>query len=268
MDKRPIGVFDSGIGGLTVLTEIIEQLPGEDIVYFGDTARVPYGTRSKETIIKYFFQSVRFLMSKDIKALVVGCNTASALALEEAKEVFDIPFIGVVKPGAKAAVRLTKNKTIGVIGTEGTINSMAYQREIRKTLPDAEIVGIPCPLFVPIVEEGWQDSDVGYLTAKKYLGELLEHKIDSLILGCTHYPALRYTIGKVLGEGVTLVNPAFESAKALNELLTDNKMLTDKFEGGKLTFYVSDDPNKFIRVGGNLFKREIQGATKVNIEEE
>ncbi len=166
MDERPIGVFDSGIGGLTVLKEIMELLPGEDIVYFGDTARIPYGTRSKETVIKYFFQSVKFLLTKDIKAIVIACNTASALAMEEAQEAFEIPMLGVIEPGAKAAVSATKNSIIGVIGTEGTINSQAYQRKIRKLLPSAEIVGIPCPLFVPIVEEGWESTDVAYLTAK------------------------------------------------------------------------------------------------------
>ena len=160
MDNRPIGVFDSGIGGLTVLKEIVEQLPGEDIVYFGDTARIPYGTRSKETVVKYFLQSARFLLTKEIKAIIIACNTASALAMEEAKKVFDIPLIGVIDPGAKAAVSSTKNSNIGVIGTEGTINSGSYQKKIRRMIHSSEIIGISCPLFVPIVEEGWENSDV------------------------------------------------------------------------------------------------------------
>jgi len=266
MDERPIGVFDSGIGGLTVLKEIMELLPGEDIVYFGDTARIPYGTRSKETVIKYFFQSVKFLLTKDIKAIVIACNTASALAMEEAQEAFEIPMLGVIEPGAKAAVSATKNSIIGVIGTEGTINSQAYQRKIRKLLPSAEIVGIPCPLFVPIVEEGWESTDVAYLTAKKYLLELKEHNIDSLVLGCTHYPALRYTINKVLGDGVTLVNPAYETARAARIMLKERNLLSNKVEGGKCEFYVSDDPEKFKRSGGNMLRKEIASVQKVNIE--
>ncbi|NLW39303.1 MAG: glutamate racemase [Tissierellia bacterium] len=266
MDERPIGVFDSGIGGLTVLKEIMELLPGEDIVYFGDTARIPYGTRSKETVIKYFFQSVKFLLTKDIKAIVIACNTASALAMEEAQEAFEIPILGVIEPGAKAAVSATKNSIIGVIGTEGTINSQAYQRKIRKLLPSAEIVGIPCPLFVPIVEEGWESTDVAYLTAKKYLLELKEHNIDSLVLGCTHYPALRYTINKVLGDGVTLVNPAYETARAARIMLKERNLLSNKVEGGKCEFYVSDDPEKFKRSGGNMLRKEIASVQKVNIE--
>ena len=266
MDNRPIGVFDSGIGGLTVLKEIIEQLPGEDIVYFGDTARIPYGTRSKETVIKYVIQSFDFLMTKDIKAIVVGCNTASALALDAVKEKYTLPIIGVVDPGSKSAVSSTKNNVIGVIGTEGTINSDAYQKTIRKNLPTAEIIGVSCPLFVPIVEEGWENSDVADLTAEKYLLELKEHNIDTLVLGCTHYPALRYTIGKVMGQGVKLINPAYETATLVKNLLKEAGILNDKIEGGKHSYYVSDDPDKFRRIGGNIIRRQIGQVEKVNIE--
>lgn len=266
MDNRPIGVFDSGIGGLTVLKEIIEQLPGEDIIYFGDTARIPYGTRSKEIVIKYVIQSFDFLMTKNIKAIVVGCNTASALALEAVKEKFHLPIIGVVEPGAKAAVSFTKNNTIGVIGTEGTINSDSYQRTIRRKLPTAEIIGVPCPLFVPIVEEGWENSDVADVAAEKYLLELREHNIDTLVLGCTHYPALRYTIGKVMGKEVKLVNPAYETAKLTKILLKEEGILNEKIEGGNHKYYVSDDPDKFRRIGGNIIRRQIGIVEKVNIE--
>ena len=267
MDNRPIGVFDSGIGGLTVLKEIVEQLPGEDIVYLGDTARIPYGTRSKETVIKYVMESFNFLMKKNIKALVVGCNTASALAIDEAKEKFDIPIIGVIEPGAKAAVSCTKNNTIGVIGTEGTINSNAYQKYIRKYLPTAEIIGVACPLFVQIVEEGWENSDVAYLTAQKYLLELKEHNIDTLVLGCTHYPALRYTIGKVMGENVKLVNPAYETAKLTKNTLKEQGLLNERIDGGIYRFYVTDDPEKFKRIGGNLIRRQIEFVEKVDLSE-
>lgn len=263
MDNRPIGVFDSGIGGLTVLKEIMEQLPGEDIIYFGDTARIPYGTRSKETVIKYVIESFNFLMTKDIKAIVIACNTASALAMEEAKKRFDLPIIGVVEPGAKAAINCTKNNSIGIIGTEGTINSNSYQREIRKLLPMAEIIGVSCPLFVPIVEEGWENSDVAYVATQKYLLELKEHNIDTLVLGCTHYPALRYTIGKVLGDKVTLVNPAYETARLTKNILKEKGLLNEKIDGGIYKYYVSDAPDKFQRIGGNIIRKEIGTVEKV-----
>lgn len=266
MDNRPIGVFDSGIGGLTVLQEITEQLPGEDIIYFGDTARIPYGTRSRETVIKYSFQCIRFLLSKDIKAIVIACNTASAMALKEARKVFDVPIIGVIDPGSNAAVSSTKNNKIGVIGTTGTINSEAYQKRIRIAHPNSEVIGVSCPLFVPIVEEGWEDTDVAFLTAEKYLLELKEHNIDTLVLGCTHYPILRYTVDKVIGDKVKLINPAYETAKCTKKLLKDKKLLSDKIDGSKCEFYVSDDPEKFRRIGGNILRKEIATIQKVNIE--
>lgn len=266
MDNRPIGVFDSGIGGLTVLKEITEQLPGEDIIYFGDTARIPYGSRSKEIVIKYFLQSVRFLLTKNIKAIVVACNTASALAIEEAQKEYDIPIIGVIEPGSKAAVLATKNLKIGIIGTKGTINSQAYQKKIRKLLPTAEIIGVSCPLFVPLVEEGWENSDIAYMTARQYLLELKEHNIDTLVLGCTHYPALRYTIDKAMEGKVTLVNPAYETAKAVKSILKESNLISPKLDGGIHSFYVSDDPEKFKRIGGNILRREIEWIEKVDIE--
>jgi len=266
MDKRPIAVFDSGIGGLTVLKEIMEQLPGEDVIYFGDTARIPYGTRSKEIVIKYVIESFKFLMTKNIKAIVIACNTASSLALEESQEEFDLPIIGVVEPGAKASISSTTNNTIGVIGTEGTINSNSYQKTIRKSLPTAEIIGIACPLFVPIVEEGWENTDVANLTAQKYLLELKEHNIDTLILGCTHYPALRYTINKVMGDDVKLVNPAYETAKATKIILNEKGLLNEKLDGGTYKYFVSDDPDKFKRIGGNLIRKEIGVVEKISLD--
>lgn len=266
MDNRPIGVFDSGIGGLTVLKEIMEQLPNEDIIYFGDTARIPYGTRSKETVIKYSFQCIKFLLSKNIKAIVIACNTASAIVLESARGKFDVPIIGVIEPGAKAAISATRNNKIGVIGTSGTINSEAYQTLIRNIDKTTEVIGVACPLFVQIVEEGWEDTDVAMLAAEKYLMELKEHKIDTLVLGCTHYPILRYTLSKVMGKEVSLVNPAFETAKAVKEMLILNDMLKDSLDRPKYKFYVSDDPEKFRRIGGNFLRREIQSIEKVDIE--
>lgn len=266
MDNRPIGVFDSGIGGITVLDELIKQLPGEDIIYFGDTARIPYGTRSKEAVVRYFLQSTRFLKTKDIKAIVIACNTATALAMKEAEEEFDLPFIGVVEPGSEAAVKVSQNGSIGIIGTTGTINSEAYQKNIRRKNKDLEVVGKACPLYVQIVEEGWENSDVAYITTQKYLQELKERKIDTLVLGCTHYPALRYTIAKYMGEGVELVNPAYETAKRVKALLKEEDRLSDKLDGGQIEYFVSDDPEKFKRVGGNLLNKDIKNVSKIDIE--
>lgn len=266
MDDRPIGVFDSGIGGLTVLNEIMEQLPSEDIIYFGDTARIPYGTRSQDTVKKYAFQCIKFLLSKDIKAIVIACNTASAVALKDAIKSFNIPIIGVIEPGAKASIESTKNNKIGIIGTSGTINSESYQRYIRRKNNSMEVIGVSCPLFVQIVEEGWEDTDVAMLTAEKYLMELKEHNIDTLVLGCTHYPILRYTLSKVMGKNVVLVNPAYETAKEVKNILAEKEMLREGIHNPKYEFYVSDDPEKFRRIGGNFLRREIHNIQKVDIE--
>lgn len=265
MNNKPIGIFDSGIGGLTVMKEISEQLPYEDIIYFGDTARVPYGTRSKETIIKYTFQCINFLISKNIKLVVIACNTATASALEQVKKHFDIPIIGVVEPGVITATETTKNQKIGIIGTTSTINSNAYQESIRTKLPDAEVIGVSCPLFVPIVEEGWQDTEVAHLTADKYLLELKEHGVDTLVLGCTHYPILKYTISKVTD--ATLINPAFETAKTVKSLLESSNLNTNKKQRPKEEFYVSDDPEKFRRIGGNILNKNIESIEKIDIED-
>ena len=198
--SAPIGVFDSGVGGLTVAREIIRQIPNERIVYFGDTARVPYGSKSKDTVKRYSRQIVRFLLTKDVKAIVVACNTASAFALEDLISEFDIPIIGVIKPGAKAAVENTKTKRIGVIGTEGTIRSAIYTEVIHEYDREAIVLGKPCPLFVPLVEEGWLHDRVTDEVACRYLNEFKDRDIDTLIMGCTHYPLLRSTIMKTMGE--------------------------------------------------------------------
>ncbi len=267
MDNRPIGIFDSGIGGLTVLKELVEQMPNEKMIYFGDTGRIPYGTKSREAVIKYSFQCIRFLLSKDVKAIIIACNTASAVALAPALKEFDIPIIGVVESGAKAAVKGTSNDKIGVIGTTGTINSNAYQKEIRALSPQAEVIGQDCPLFVQIVEDGWEDTEVAKLTAEKYLIDMKEHDVDTLVLGCTHYPILRYTLYKVLGEDVKLINPAYETAIEGKELLTERKLLTENIdEVDNIEFYVSDDPEKFRRIGGNMLNRNIQSVKKIDIE--
>lgn len=268
MDNRPIGVFDSGIGGLTVVKEIMEQLPGESIVYIGDTARVPYGTKSKETVTKFTFQCIRFLLTKNIKAVVIACNTASASSLLEAKAHFEIPIIGVVEPGAKSAAANTRTKRVGVIGTEGTVNSKAYEKEINKIDANIKIYAKPCPLFVPIVEEGWYNSQVATIVAEEYLKELKEMNIDSLVMGCTHYPLLRETLSKVMGEGVSLINPARETAEEVKIVLRQKGLLREDLrEKPYYRYFVSDNPVKFKKVGEDFLKKDIKYIERIDIEE-
>ena len=268
--SAPIGVFDSGVGGLTVAREIMRQIPNENIIYFGDTARVPYGSKSKETITKYSRQIVRFLREQNVKAIVAACNTASAYALEEIEQEIDIPIIGVVKPGAKVAAEVTKNGKIGVIGTEGTIGSHIYATYINKINPDITVLGKACPLFVPLVEEGlWQDPVTDEI-ANRYLGGLVDSDIDTLILGCTHYPMIRSTVGKIMGENVTLVNPAYETARELKELLTAENLLNGSQQAlgsNRYRFYVSDMADKFQTFANSILKYGILSAEKINIEE-
>ena len=266
MNNRPIGVFDSGLGGLTVLKEIMKITPNENIVYFGDTARVPYGPRSKETIIKYTFQAIDFLISKNVKAIVIACNTATARALKEANEKYDLPIIGVIEAGAKTAAYTTKNKIVGVIGTDGTIRSKAYNIEIAKIDPEIKIVDKACPVFVPIVEEGWANTDIASLTARRYLEELMDKGIDSLVLGCTHYPLLKRTIGEIVGENVKLVNPARETAKDLKRILENDNILREETEEDpKYEYYVSDIPEKFASIAEEFLKKEIDDIKSVKI---
>lgn len=256
--NAPIGVFDSGVGGLTVVKEIMSALPGESIVYYGDTARVPYGSKSAETITAYSRQIAKFLMSQDVKAIVVACNTASALALETIKAEFDVPFVGVVKPGAKMAAQATRNKRIGIIATEGTISSGIYEQFLKATSPEVEVFGKACPLFVPLAEEGWLEDEVTRQVAERYLSELKEKQVDALVLGCTHYPLLRNVIGEIMGDGVTLVNPAYETAKELKYVLEDNHILRNTEEAGVPVhkFYVSDGAEKFRRFANTILTCE------------
>lgn len=268
--NAPIGVFDSGVGGLTVVKEIMHQIPNEKIVYFGDTARVPYGNKSKETITKYSEQIVRFLREQKVKAIVVACNTASAYALDEIEKEVDIPIIGVVKPGAKVASEATRNGKIGVIATEGTIGSGIYSRYIKEINDDAEVFGKACPLFVPLVEEGLLQDPVTDEIAKRYLAELIDIDIDTLVLGCTHYPLIRKTVGKIMGEDVTLVNPAYETARELKELLEEKDLLRKEESGlgdNKYQFFVSDSSEKFKRFANSIIKYGILSAKTINIEE-
>lgn len=268
--SAPIGVFDSGVGGLTVAREIMRQIPNEKIVYFGDTARVPYGSKSQETVTRFSKQIVRFLETHQVKTIVVACNTASAYALDELEQEIDIPIIGVVKPGAKVAAEVTRNGKIGVIATEATIGSRIYSKYIKELNKDVTIYGKACPLFVPLVEEGlWQDPVTDEI-AKRYLAELIDLDIDTLILGCTHYPLIRSTLGRIIGEDVTLVNPAYETARELKELLTQRGLLNEeepRLGENKYQFYVSDGAEKFKRFANSIIKYGILSAKTINIEE-
>ena len=268
--NAPIGVFDSGVGGLTVAREIMRQIPNEKIIYFGDTARVPYGSKSKETVTRFSKQIVRFLQSHQVKTIVVACNTASAYALDELEKEIEIPIIGVLKPGAKTAAEVTKNGRIGVIATEATIGSQMYTKYIRELNKQVTIYGKACPLFVPLVEEGlWQDPVTDEI-AKRYLTELIDIDIDTLILGCTHYPLIRSTLGRIMGEKVILVNPAYETARELKELLIEKNILNDespRLGENQYQFYVSDGAEKFKTFANSIIKYGILSAKTINIEQ-
>lgn len=265
----PIGVFDSGVGGLTVAREIMRHLPNENIVYFGDTARVPYGSKSKDNIIRYSRQIINFLKTKNVKAIVIACNTASALALDVVREEFDIPIIGVVEPGARAALEATKSKKIGVIGTEATIRSAMYEKIIHGFDADALVVGKACPLFVPLVEEGFAKHKVTEEIIDYYLASFLDTDIDSLILGCTHYPLLRSRIREYVGEQITLVNPAYETAMDLKQVLKDCNMENTEMseEHATYSFYVSDAADKFKQFANSILPYDIETTKQINIEE-
>lgn len=263
--NAPIGVFDSGVGGLTVAREIMRQSPNESIIYFGDTARVPYGSKSKKTIITYSRQIAKFLQRQDVKAIVIACNTASALALDVVKEELTIPVIGVVEPGAKVATNTTKNGNIGIIGTEGTINSGIYNSYIKSINSEISVYGKACPLFVPLVEEGWIQDPVTSIVAKRYLDELQEYNIDTLVLGCTHYPLIRHIIGDTVGDKVSLVNPAYETARVLKEVLISNHIESDtKIVAHK--FFVSDGATKFQGFANTILPCEVVETKDINIE--
>ncbi len=271
IDKNaaPIGVFDSGVGGLTVAREIMRQLPNENLVYFGDTARVPYGSKSPNNIIRYSRQIINFLKTKGVKAIVIACNTASALALEVVREESDIPIIGVVEPGARAALAMTNSKKIGVIGTEATIQSAMYEKIIHSLDPEVSVIGKACPLFVPLVEEGFAKHKVSEEIIDYYLASMKETDIDSLILGCTHYPLLRSKIREYMGEGIVLINPAYETAMDLKRLLEENNMTNSgaSEEWASYSFYVSDAADKFKRFANSILPYNIETIEQINIEE-
>lgn len=267
MDNRPIGIFDSGLGGLTVVKEVMAQLKDESIIYFGDTARVPYGSKSKETVTKYSAQIIRFLLQQDVKAIIIACNTANSNSIEELRQSFpQVPIVGVVEPGAHMALGTTNNKKIGVIGTEATIASGKYPYLLTKDDKEVQVYSKACPLFVPLVEEGWANHDVTKQVIAEYLGPLVEEGIDSLILGCTHYPMLAETIAEVIGESVKLINPATEAAWRMKVLLEKTSM--EASEGHtKYAFYVSDHPSRMQKMAQIFLEYPVEHVEMVAIEE-
>jgi len=260
--NRPIGVFDSGIGGLTVLKEIIKELPAESTIYLGDTARVPYGIRSPETVIRYSFENTRFLSTKDIKLLVVACNTASSVSLDAIKSRTSVPVIGVIEPGAKAAVKATRNKKIGVIGTEATVKSSSYTKAIRAIDGDVEVFGLACPLFVPLVEEGWTEGTIATMIAEKYLCDIKGKGIDTVVLGCTHYPLLKKVINDVV-KGVKLIDSAIETSREIKTILEALDLKNEEKGVQSREFYVTDSPERFLKVGEQFLGQKIEHIEKI-----
>lgn len=256
MNNQPIGVFDSGLGGLTVVKEITKILPNENIVYLGDTARVPYGTRSKETIVKFSFEDSLFLLSKNVKCIVIACNTSSALAGAELKNELKIPVFDVITPALKEAKEISKNGNIGVIGTRGTIDSGAYLVSFLKA----------CPLFVPFIEEGEIEGEAIKLIAKEYLSDFKNKNIDTLIMGCTHYPIIKDIIKNELNDGINLINPGESVAKVLKKYLITNKMQNTETKPGKRNYFVTDYTERFIKVAEMFLGHKIENSMeKVSI---
>jgi len=260
-----IGVFDSGVGGLTVLREIARALPDEDCVYLGDTARLPYGNKSRGTVTKFALQNSAFLVSLGIKFLVIACNTAASAGLAEVKEHFDVPTTGVIKPEAKRAARVTKNKKVGVIGTRSTIASAAYERAIHEHDPGITVIAKPCPLFVPLAEEGWFDDEVTRMVAERYLTDLVGQDVDTLVLGCTHYPLLKKVIAETVGRDVALVDSAIPIAREVRETLGEMNLLRGNGRKRLLTYYVTDDPKIFTRVGESFLGFPLEDVRHVDI---
>ena len=265
-DSRPIGIFDSGFGGLTAVKEVISSLPDERIIYFGDTARVPYGPKSRETVIRFSIENILFLLKYKVKLIIIACNTASSAALSIVEMNFKVPIIGVISPGVNKAISVTKNKKIGVIGTRTTVNSKAYEKMIKEKSPGTKVYSAECPLFVPLVEEGWLNTQITKQIARLYLNPLKSKKIDTLVLGCTHYPLLKPVIKEVLGQNVTLVDSARQVAQQAKEILIKQDLLAPekKKSKNKLQFYVSDEPDNFAELGKVFLGFELVNVRKVS----
>jgi glutamate racemase len=260
---RPIGVFDSGIGGLTVLRALAETLPAEDFIYLGDTARLPYGTKSNEVILRYSLENSEFLLAKGIKMLVVACNTSSAVALAEISRLTVVPVVGVIEPGAAAAVGASHNGKIGVIGTEATIASGAYTRAIQVLRAQAEIYTRACPLLVPLVEEGWTDNEIAERTVAYYLDSLKQSGIDTLLLGCTHYPLLRGLFERVLGPAIRIVDSAGATAAAVHKRLMAMGLARPRGQGSQ-SYFVTETPDRFVRVGRRFIGDRVESAVRID----
>ena len=285
MDNRPIGVFDSGLGGLTGVRELRRRLPHENIVYFGDTGRVPYGSRSPETILQYARQDIAFLLSKDVKCIMAACGTVSSTYPAAEAEKLPVPYLGVVDAAAREAAFSTRNRRIGVIGTAATIRSRSYEALLRRLVPGVEITARPCPLFVPLVEEGLFHDSVTDEIASRYLSSLKEKYIDTLVMGCTHYPLLRSTLHRLMGDEVTLVNPAYETAVELKTLLRDMDLTRSSEDLERFSeensrraaagepildpyqFFVSDRAENFTRFAKAILPKEVKDTKQINIEE-
>ena len=261
--NNAIGVFDSGVGGLTVVKALIQQLPFENIIYFGDTARVPYGVKSVETINRYATQIVEFLLEHNVKLLIVACNTMSAVAYQAIRDLSPVSVLDVVDAGARNAVAETHNKCVGVIGTPTTINSNAYQKAIKRFDPDIEVIAQACPLFVPLVEEGWLDHQVTKLTAQEYLKPVKAQTIDTLVLGCTHYPLLKPLLQEIMGAHITLVDSAQAITAKAGELLKKNNLLNEQQTSPQYRFYVTDAPIRFTSIGEQILGRRLSNVTVV-----
>ncbi|MDP6418584.1 MAG: glutamate racemase [Candidatus Krumholzibacteria bacterium] len=268
MKQEPIGIWDSGLGGLTVVREIRRRLPGEKLIYFGDTARVPYGIKGRDTVRRFARENTAFLVEQGVKALVVACNTASSLALDLLREEFSLPILGVIEPGARAAAEGTKNGIVGVIGTPATVDSAAYTAALKALRGGLSVSSRACPLFVPLVEEGWLDHPATRLVAREYLSPLMEAGVDTLVLGCTHYPLLQPLLQELMGEGVRLVDSAEELAGELSELLGSGELETSDSEQGSLEVFVSDLPLRFRQIGESFLGESIENLTLLDRKEE
>jgi len=263
MNTRPIGIFDSGVGGLTVVKEIFKRLPREKIVYLGDTARVPYGTKSPESVKRFSIENVEFLMQFDVKLIVVACNTASSISLPLLRKRFNIPIVGVVRPGARKAASMTRNNKIGVIGTSTTIRSSSYEKEIRRICKAAEVISQACPLFVPLAEEGWLNGNITLDIARKYLEPVTRKKIDTLVLGCTHYPLLKYVISQVVGGRVRIVDSASSVAEEVACILRRAGLSSNATKQPTHRFFATDAVEQFAKAGERFLGRSINNVKRV-----
>lgn len=263
---RPIGVFDSGVGGLTVVRELWRRMPAERIVYFGDTARVPYGAKAPSTVLRYAREAAAFLLAHDVKLIILACNTATAHAVDALRRRVPVPVVGVVEPGARTAVRTTQSGRIGVVGTAGTIASGAYDRAIRALLPSARVFAQPCPLFVPLVEEGWVDHPATRIVAEDYLRPLRETDIDVLVLGCTHYPLLRPVLSEIMGPVITLVDAAAETVADVQKVLTTRGIVRQDIGTPEHAFYVSDSPLRFRETSQIFLGNDVPDVIKVDLD--